>query len=90
VKLLLDTGKVDVNTKDEDGSTPLSWAAGQGHEAVVRLLLDNDADISIENRSGWTALQLAALKSHGGVEQLLVIRGAPEPEDFYGLQKLFL
>ena len=90
VKLLLDTGKVDVDAKDDDGSTPLLWAAEQGHEAVVRLLLDNGADISIENRSGWTSLQLAALNSHCVVEQLLVIRGAPEPEDFYGLQQLFL
>ena len=56
----------------------------------MKLLLNNGADIGIENRSGWTALQLAALNSHDGVEQLLVARGAPEPEDFYGLQKLFL
>ena len=90
VKLLLDTGKVDVDVKDDDGSTPLSWAAEQGHEAVVRLLLDNGADINIENRSGWTSLQLAALNSHYVLEQLLVINGAPEPEDFYGLQQLFL
>ena len=90
VKLLLDTGKADVDAKDDDGSTPLLWAAEQGHEAVVRLLLDNGADISIENRSGWTSLQLAALNSHYVIEQLLVIRGASEPEDFYGLQQLFL
>lgn len=90
MKQLLDTGKVDVDAKDEDGSTPLSWAARQGHEVVVRLLLDNGTDISIANRSDWTALQLAALNSHDGVKQLLVIRGAPEPEGFYGLQKLFL
>jgi ankyrin repeat protein len=56
----------------------------------VKLLLNNGADIGIENRSGCTALQLAALNSHDGVEQLLVVRGAPEPEDFYGLQKMFL
>ncbi|KAH9204100.1 hypothetical protein DL95DRAFT_439405 [Leptodontidium sp. 2 PMI_412] len=81
---------VDVDAKDEDGSTPLSWAARQGHEVVVRLLLDNGVNISIANRSGWTALQLAALNSHDGIEQLLVIRGTPEPEDFYWVQKLFL
>jgi ankyrin repeat domain-containing protein 50 len=39
VKLLLETGKVDVDSKDEDyGRTPLSWAAENGHEAVVKLL----------------------------------------------------
>jgi hypothetical protein len=90
VKLLLDKG-AELETKDtEYGRTPLSWAAGNGREAVVRLLLDKGAELGIENRSGWTALQLAALNSHDGVEQLLVIRGAPEPEDFYGLQRLFL
>lgn len=35
VKLLLGTGKVDVDSKDEDGRTPLSLAAERGHEAVV-------------------------------------------------------
>jgi ankyrin repeat protein len=38
VKALLATGKVDVDSKDEYGRTPLSWAAVNGHEAVVELL----------------------------------------------------
>ena len=39
VKLLLETGKVDVDSKDKGyGQTPLSWAAQNGHEAVVKLL----------------------------------------------------
>ena len=38
VKLLVETGKVDVDSKDSDGRTPLSWAAREGHEAVVKLL----------------------------------------------------
>ncbi|KAL8310334.1 hypothetical protein RB597_010258 [Gaeumannomyces tritici] len=37
VKLLLATGKVDANSKDEDGRTPLSWAAQNGHTAVAKL-----------------------------------------------------
>ena len=47
VKLLLETGKVDVDSKDQYGRTPLSWAAENGHEAVVKLLLETgkvDAD----------------------------------------------
>ncbi|ELQ32321.1 hypothetical protein OOU_Y34scaffold01189g3 [Pyricularia oryzae Y34] len=36
VRVLLDTGKVDVDAKDGDGLTPLSWAAAGGHKTVVR------------------------------------------------------
>ena len=38
VKLLLEIGKVDVDSKGTDGRTPLSRAAENGHEAVVKLL----------------------------------------------------
>jgi ankyrin repeat protein len=49
VKLLLETGKVDVDSNgvdfqgDDDGRTPLWWAARNGHEAVVKLLLARGA-----------------------------------------------
>ncbi|PMD49792.1 uncharacterized protein K444DRAFT_548252, partial [Hyaloscypha bicolor E] len=89
VKLLLETGRADVDLKDSYNQTPLSWAAENGHEAMVKLLLDNGADISIENRSGWTALQLAALNTYESIEQLLVIHGAPEPDDFIGFRSCF-
>jgi ankyrin repeat protein len=29
---------VDADSKDNNGQTPLSWAAASGHEAVVKLL----------------------------------------------------
>ena len=31
---------------NQDGSTALHWAAGQGHTAVVTVLLDRGADIT--------------------------------------------
>src|SRR5438270_739567 len=38
VKLLLDTGKADVDSKDENGRTPLRWAERNEQETVVKLL----------------------------------------------------
>jgi ankyrin repeat protein len=30
---------------DREGQTPLSWAAAKGHEAVVKLLVENGAEL---------------------------------------------
>src|ERR1700722_7725409 len=42
VKLLLETGKADVDSKDryDGGRTPLWWAVERGYETVVKLLLE--------------------------------------------------
>ena len=41
----------DVNAMNSGGYTPLMMAAGNGCEAVVRLLLENGADVSIRHDS---------------------------------------
>ncbi|EPE08548.1 ankyrin repeat protein [Ophiostoma piceae UAMH 11346] len=67
VKLLLDRG-ANAEAEDEDGRTPLLWAAENGHEAV--------------DRSGQTPLLWAAENGHGAVIRLLLDRGANiEAED---------
>ena len=43
--LLLSIGDADINSKDNCGLTPLSWAVKKGHEVVVRLLLEKGADL---------------------------------------------
>jgi hypothetical protein len=43
LRLLLVNPKVDRDTKDSYGRTPLSWAAAKGHETVVKLLLEKGA-----------------------------------------------
>jgi ankyrin repeat protein len=58
VKLLLATGKIDVNAVDKDGRIPLSLAAWMTeNEGVVKALLAADnVDINSSDVEGRTAL----------------------------------
>jgi hypothetical protein len=75
VKLLLETGKVDVDSKGNlSRRTPLSWAAENGHEAVVKLLLETgrvDVNSKEDNYGGRTPLSWAAENGHEAVVKLL-------------------
>ena len=42
-RLLLENSAVDVNSKDNEGRSALSWAKSKGHEKVVKILLENSA-----------------------------------------------
>jgi Ankyrin repeats (3 copies) len=76
----------DINLKDKNGQTPLSWAARNGHEAVVKLLLDRSADVeSRDDEDGRTPLSWAAKNGHDAVVKLLLDRSADiESKSRYG------
>ncbi|XP_028857537.1 acyl-CoA-binding domain-containing protein 6 isoform X2 [Denticeps clupeoides] len=42
----IESKKVDVNTKDEEGRALLHWACDRGHKDLVSVLLQNNADIN--------------------------------------------
>ncbi|MFQ5789895.1 MAG: TonB family protein [Acidobacteriota bacterium] len=75
-KLLAESGKVDIDSRDEGGWTALMYAVKAGHDAIVELLLDAGASVHLENGVKETALHLAA--QHGRVEaaRLLLEAGA--------------
>ncbi|KAF7157299.1 hypothetical protein CNMCM5623_001422 [Aspergillus felis] len=79
VKSFLELG-VDVNLKDRYGWTSLFHAVQEGHEGVVRLLLDAGASIDCRNTisttCGLTPLCLAAKNGHQAVVRLLLNEGA--------------
>lgn len=47
---------IDYNKQDSEGKTPLIEAAYDGNEPVIEILLDNNADATVEDNSGNTAL----------------------------------
>jgi ankyrin repeat protein len=74
VQLLLETDKVEVDSKDSSGRTPLSWATENEHEAVVQLLLETDkVEVdSKDSKYSRTPLLWAAKKGHEAIVQLLL------------------
>ena len=63
----------DVDRKDNEGRTPLSWAAARGHDAIVRLLIERDG-VDINAKDNWrrTPLSWAASQGHEAVVRLLI------------------
>jgi ankyrin repeat protein len=75
---ILETGKAALLEENYEsyGQTPLEWAAEEGHDAVVKLLLDNGTAVNATNRNGQTPLHVVANRGRQAMVQLLLDRGA--------------
>ena len=69
VKMLLEKGE-DPNIRDENGWSPLIYAAYAGHFFTVKALLDSGAD-RCEEKNCCEAIFWAHEKGHSGIEALL-------------------
>jgi len=78
--MLLDHEGVNPDQPDKDGRTPLWWAACNGHEEVVKILLGRD-DINPDksDKDGKTPLDRATEGGHGGVIALLQLPKSASP-----------
>jgi ankyrin repeat protein len=75
VKALLDA-KADVNAKDTDGGTALTYASQNGHLEVVQALLANGANVNAKMIDDETALIDASENGHFEVVKALLAKGA--------------
>ena len=78
VKSLLSAPGVDVNGKDEHGSTPVLEAARYGHDQICRILIASGANLKAKDRDGKTALMLAVENNHEDVVRVLKQAGETE------------
>ncbi len=73
VKLLIDTGRVDVNIVGRYRFTPIHTAVAFGQEAILRLLLGTgQADLTLETIGDETPVQMAHRLGNENIAQLLV------------------
>ncbi|XP_046852859.1 ankyrin repeat domain-containing protein 42-like isoform X2 [Xenia sp. Carnegie-2017] len=59
LKMLIETGVVSINERNDQGSTPTHKAAGNGHLEVLQWLIEQGADLSIVNAAGETPKDVA-------------------------------
>ncbi|KAF7555470.1 hypothetical protein G7Z17_g2155 [Cylindrodendrum hubeiense] len=77
VKILLESKSIHLNILDSKNWTPLRIAAHKGHEAIVQLLVDREANLDIRDQDqGWAAVRDAALQGHCQMVKFLIRRGA--------------
>ncbi|CAG8647213.1 15329_t:CDS:2, partial [Funneliformis caledonium] len=78
VSTMLETVRkyIDIDAQDEEGTTPLIYAACFGHESVAFTLLEAGAQVDAKDTNGWTPLIWAANNSRDAVVKLLLDHGA--------------
>lgn len=67
---------VNINARNEHGMTALMRAAHNGHDRMVRALLEHRADPNITRNDKFTALALAAFFGHTETVRVLMENGA--------------
>ncbi|KAF7189861.1 Ankyrin repeat-containing protein YAR1 [Pseudocercospora fuligena] len=70
-----------VNHENKEGNTPLHWAAYNGHLPIVKLLVENGAEIWKKNNAGHLAMFEAERADKSEVVQYLLIAGGKEVEE---------
>jgi uncharacterized protein len=68
---LLNSG-ADINEQDEQGWTPLNWAAARGNSEMVKLLLRHGAQVFRTGRDLRTPAMIALAAGHGHTAELLL------------------
>ncbi len=74
----------DIDAVDENGATPLGWAASKGHTEAVRALIRAGADVHAQAAGGQTPLTVAVAQGHDAILGLLIAAGADVNERITG------
>jgi len=93
---LLDTGQVDIDSKDKNGRSPLSWAAQFRSKAVVKLLLEMGEEVHADSKDNdsrtplWYATKHCNPVERDSIVSLLLATGNVDPSatDKYGVSPL--
>jgi ankyrin repeat protein len=76
VKMIVEQDKECANKTLPSGRYPLCAAADYGQSEVISYLIDNGADVNVQDRYGITPLLSAIYESHTECVRILLQKGA--------------
>lgn len=76
LKGFLDTRQLQIDDRDENGTTVLMVAATRGNTHFVRELITRGSDVNSSDLDSWTALLCATKGGHLEIVEMLVEHGA--------------
>ena len=62
----------DINTRGDEGETPLHWAVASNNAEIIQAMLDAGANPDMCNTSGETPLHIAAKEDHVAAAKALI------------------
>ncbi|CAH8436575.1 unnamed protein product [Schistosoma curassoni] len=81
LRVLIESGTVKIDERDEQGATPLHKAAGQGHLKIIQWLRENGADPKLRNELGESPVDVARRYGQLGALKLLSPKSDGEYEN---------
>ena len=72
IRMLVRTGKADVNISDLSGRTPIFYAVEQNQEDALRTLLSLGADVNAQDNNGVSVLMRASAKNRQDCVNILL------------------
>ena len=66
----------DVNSKDNDGCTPLHWSSWNGYLDIVKYLIEQGVDVNCKSNNGSTPLHLSSRYGYLDIVKHLIENGA--------------
>ena len=76
LEILLDTQAVDINSRSIYGYSAIWYAAFDGNDEIVRMLLKRNADPNLANLAVRTPLAMAEARGHRNIVEMLTAAGA--------------
>jgi len=74
--ILEDSHKKEMELPDQNGNTPLLWAAIQNDIEIAEALIESDANVNAQNYEGQTSLFMAVSMGYEQMARLLLENGA--------------
>ena len=71
VKELVERKELDVNTRGQEGKTPLHMVAATGNDKIALVLLHHGADVHLKDTSGSTPLHIACYQGNTSIVELI-------------------